>query len=75
MKIYIDRQYSQMLDFVRAVPKHNYEILKVFKNNRNTVELTKWQDTPLVIKKIQATHTGQLCGIHLFEKDQGQKGV
>jgi hypothetical protein len=65
MKIYIDREYGYMMDFVREIPQHEYQVQKVFRNNRNIVELTQCQDTPLVVKKFKRPTLAN-CVIYTF---------
>jgi hypothetical protein len=51
MRVVIAPKYQHLEDFLRSVAQGDYQREEVWRNRRNTVELVRVGDVPLVVKK------------------------
>lgn len=53
MKLIVNPQYRDIIDFILSVPEHGYDIEHVYCNRRNTVEKIQYRGRYYVVKKFR----------------------
>lgn len=51
MKVFVNPKYAEMREEIVGIPQGSYETVKVFRNERNTVELIKLHGEDVVMKR------------------------
>ena len=73
MKVVIASKYQYLESFLHAVVQDDYQREKVWRNRRNTVELVRMGDVPLVVKKYKRPTLANCVIYTFFRKNKAQK--
>ncbi len=73
MRVVIAPKYQHLEDFLRSVAQGDYQREEVWRNRRNTVELVRVGDVPLVVKKYKRPTLANCLIYTFFRKNKAQK--
>lgn len=71
--VHIHKDYQQYKDFITAIPEHEYDVKKVYCNQRNVVELVSWGGVDFVIKRYRKPIFLNRVAYTFFRKGKAQR--